>query len=41
MVKYRSEKSVKFINLDGKSEEYCLKEDEKLIDINAHWIKHS
>ncbi len=35
MVKYRSEKIVKFINLDGKSEEYFLKEDEKLIDIKC------
>jgi len=35
MVKYRNEKSIKFINLDGKSEEYCLKEDERLIDIKC------
>lgn len=35
MVKYRTEKNIKFTNLDGKSEEYFLKEDERLIDIKC------
>ena len=35
MVNYRSERQIKFINLDGFTEEYILEKDEQLLDIKC------